>query len=357
MKWNWTRGYSAGVLVVILLALLGLMLGINFTNPPRGHIPRSPGGDVLKEVSDTCHGNDPAQFLYHQCSEFINCFLHNTSEVLKADMAVGTTLVSLLPTILLLIAKPPMDLVQQGLISPHRALAMACFSIGLPQQMFSKLRPVLPGFWKLEGKEANRTRVLEIPVPIPTKRPFLPFASRVFTDFVVLACAGVMLWRTWAVSSWVMVPWKCESSILQFAWPVGCLFWMALVLPLLHVMSDNIEFINCLYPQTKYTWPQVFLLPYTQRFRPRMEDEMGGLSAEEQDRMRCIRVVITMPYTSGFRSWLVYDLIIEILGSALYFYGTFVWLSCVFLTAVPAIGYVGATVACYVAMMAINSLF
>lgn len=223
MEWRWTRWHSGGVMIVLLLALLGFMLGITFTNPPKGHIPRLPGGqfnDNLRDTLDVCHGNDPAQFIYHQCTEFINCFLHNTNEVLKADMGIGTTLVGLIPTIFLLIAKPPMDLVQQGLIAPHRALAMACFSIGLPQQIFGKLRPVLPGFWNFKGEESERTRVLEIPVPVPNTHRFGPFASRVAADIVVLGCAGIMLWRTWVVSSWVMVPWKCELSILQFAWRV-----------------------------------------------------------------------------------------------------------------------------------------
>ncbi|KAH6850977.1 hypothetical protein B0I37DRAFT_125908 [Chaetomium sp. MPI-CAGE-AT-0009] len=355
-----SRWYSGVFMIFLLVGILSFILAINYASPLTGIIPRLPGGrfNQLGAVLDVCHGSDPAQFAYAQCSIFINCFLHNTSEVLKADMGIGTGLVGLLPTIFLLIAKPPMGLVQQGLIAPHRALAMACFSIGIPQQMFfDKLRPVLPGFWNYKGEESERTRVLEIPVPVVNTHPFGPFASRITADIVVLGCTGIMLWRTWVVSSWVMVPWRCEISILQFAWPIGCLFWMALVLPLLHVMADSIKFTNCLYDNIEYQWWQVLLLPYTQKLRRHIENETRELSAKQMDDMRCIRVEIRMPYTSGLRSWLVYDFVIGILGSALYFYGTFVWLSCVFLTAVPALTYAGVTAACYVTIILVNSLF
>ncbi|KAK3377235.1 hypothetical protein B0T24DRAFT_237112 [Lasiosphaeria ovina] len=419
-----SRWWSGGLLAFLLLALFFFVFAIQWKSPLTGTITRVPGGQQKPQFESTlalCHGGDPLQYERIRCSEFIDCFLVDTTELLKVDMAIGSGVVGLLPTILLLITMRPMDLVQLGLVAPHRAFAIACFSIGLPERLFSRLRPVRPKFWNFKGGEAKE-RLVEFVVSVPVVSVGGPyrlrvFASRVAADIVVLACAGIMLWRTWVVSLWVMAPWKCETPIIQFAWPIGCLFWVALMLPLLHLMTERIEFTNFRHDEIKYKWWEVLLLPYTldhlqawkdagntgvvvrllrrlfladsvaTETKPPNHEPAGqhierGLVAAERQIPRhsassvpariittstgfleedydahCIRIAIVMPQRLGLWSWFIYQSVIEVLGAALYFYGTFAWLSCVFLTAVPAIHFAGVTIACYVTIRITNSLF
>lgn len=114
-----------------------------------------------------------------------------------------------------------MELVKQGLVAPHRAIATACFSIGLPKRLFSRLRPVRPHFWAFKGNEAERRMQWEVAIPlVSSDKRWVAIACRLAADLVIMSCVGIMLWRSWVINTWTMVSWKCETPMMQFAWLV-----------------------------------------------------------------------------------------------------------------------------------------
>ena len=44
--------------------------------------------------------------------------------------------------------------------------------------------------------------------------------NKAIADIFIILCAYIMLWRSWLVNKWVMVPWKCECPLMKFTWYV-----------------------------------------------------------------------------------------------------------------------------------------
>lgn len=153
------------------------------------------------------------------------------------------------------IAPPPEELVQQGLVAPHRAIALACFSIGLPRGLLKRLGPF--------RKRPSPT------IPSDQKRDIveweLHFAElstvswrhvlfKVMGDVVIMACTAAVLQRAWTVNKSVMVPWKCETPVMSFAWTAGCMVWVLAALLLLHAMVVEIRFEHLSDSSVTYRW-------------------------------------------------------------------------------------------------------
>lgn len=141
----------------------------------------------------------------------------------------------------------PMDLFKKGLIAPHRALAIACFPIGLPTALFARLGPVRHGIrsmWRDSNRastttdveaamlevedaqasnddEAARTRSWEIHFAVlSTTNRWIHMGIKGVADLAIFGLSGLMVYKNWVVNLLVMVPWKCETPIMTFAWYV-----------------------------------------------------------------------------------------------------------------------------------------
>lgn len=75
------------------------------------------------------------------CNELIECIIDKLPELSKSELATRMAILGLLPSILIIIAPQPEDLVKLALVSSLRAVALAAFSIGISLSMFSRLSP------------------------------------------------------------------------------------------------------------------------------------------------------------------------------------------------------------------------
>lgn len=57
-----------------------------------------------------------------------------------------------------------------------------------------------------------------VPLPHISDRKWHNMVAKISMDLLIVALASIMLWRNWVVSSFTMVPWRCEYSMLLFAW-------------------------------------------------------------------------------------------------------------------------------------------
>ena len=145
------------------------------------------------------------------------------------------------------------------------------------------------------------------------------------------------------------------------------MFWMVTILLLFFSLHHDLRFEDADNHDITYKWWEAVLLPYTLNFKPNgcskgdsWKSSWEKRNTEWRDGQKTpnyrIRIVLVMPSESGIRSWSFYEFTITMLSAAVYFYGTFVWLSVVFLGAVPALHYVGLTIGVYVAIRIIDGL-
>ncbi|KAM7216576.1 hypothetical protein V8F06_007987, partial [Rhypophila decipiens] len=175
--------------------------------------------------------------------------------------------------------------------------------------------------------------------------------GKIIGDIIIIACTGVLVWRSWAINKAVMVPWKCETPVMAFSWTVGCMLWIVFALLLLHAMVLEIRFEHSTDSEVRYRWWEVWLLPYTLRSDNQHQVRSYGLDDLGFDRRRQvhgIRVIWEMPQGQWYRSQLVYESAIEFLAAAIYVYGTVVYLSVLFVGAVNALQFVALTVGMFV---------
>ena len=178
-----------------------------------------PNDPRLAAISSQCGGWNQTKYSAGICPSFLRCVLDNMPSDISAGMQAGGNIASLVPTIAALIGAPPLDLVQMALLSPHRALAPCCFSIGLPTGLFRQLEPVLR---KLGDRIEHEPRVREWVCQLPTaseskwQRGRRAVLLRIGIDVVVLDLAAIMLWYSWKITSEVMVTWRCEYGLLVF---------------------------------------------------------------------------------------------------------------------------------------------
>ncbi|KAK4207309.1 hypothetical protein QBC37DRAFT_299017, partial [Rhypophila decipiens] len=283
------------------------------------------------------------------CTLLIDCVYTKMTQVQVADTAIGGTLAGLLPTVLTLLAPPPVELVQLGLIAPHRAIALSCFSIGLPGGLFKRLGPLRERPAE-EGKDVVEWELQFAILSSKTAR-WRHVLGKTIGDIIIIACTGVLVWRSWAINKAVMVPWKCERPVMAFSWTVGCMLWIVFALLLLHAMVLEIRFEHLTDSEVRYRWWEVWLLPYTLRSDNHHQVGSSGLDELGLDRrqqVHGIRVIWEMPQGQWYRSQLVNESVIEFLAAAIYVYGTVVYLSVLFLGAVNALQFVALTVGMFV---------
>lgn len=99
----------------------------------------------IPEYYFLCKASDPAAWGFGACSDVIGCYMNQLPELYKADIAIGSTLASLLPTIMFLISSEAKELLPHALVSPHRALETALFTVGAPAAILRQLKPVQRG--------------------------------------------------------------------------------------------------------------------------------------------------------------------------------------------------------------------
>ncbi|KAI9784561.1 MAG: hypothetical protein M1839_001783 [Geoglossum umbratile] len=350
-------------------------------------------------VSKIRGGSNPANFEFRKCSVLIDCVYEHLSEALKASLSSGTSIAALLPTILALIGAPPLELVQIALLSPHRALATCCFSIGLPSGLFRQLRPLHP---QLSHSNPLEPRVREWVVALPSISPkrWKHLLGKLVADFIIITFASIMLWRNWVVNSFTMVPWRCEYTWLLFGWPIACMTWLILSFALLHLMKESIQIYHAQNPSIKYTIWELLSLPYSfdskilserQTSLSALPSHRGEVKATIADVIEtengshdlihqqhqisppiltmersgttllygdhCVAIRIVMPSNLGLRSWRCYEAIVEASAVGIYLYATFVLTSTLFLNADKAMIYATIMTLCLSAVRIMSILF
>lgn len=182
-----------------------------------------PNDPKMGAISAQCNGTMQTNFAGARCGALLRCVLDNTPADLMAGMQSGGSIASLVPTILALIGAPPLDLVQLAILSPHRALATCCFSIGLPSGLFRQLRPLTQGLAEKKEEEPTvREWVFQVPKSSSRKKKarWRKALVRVSVDVTMVGLAAVMLWYNWKINTEIMITWRCEYGWLLFAWQV-----------------------------------------------------------------------------------------------------------------------------------------
>ena len=169
-----------------------------------------------QNVSQQCGGFDQANFTAGRCPDLMRCVLDNLPSDITAGFQSGGTIAGLVPTILALIAAPPLELVQLALLSPHRALLTVCFGIGLPSGLFRQLRAAGTS---LMDTQPDTSKVRELHLVLPSKDSRWRGARyTLVVDALILALTIVAIWFNYRVSSRVMITWRCEYGFLVFMW-------------------------------------------------------------------------------------------------------------------------------------------
>jgi len=348
---------------------------------------------VFENVSRICNGSDPASFDFGTCSNLISCVYDHLSSAYIAGLSSGTSIAALLPTILVLIGSSPLELVQLALVSPHRALATCCFGIGIPKGLFRHVQPLYTQF-----SDANPLKPTErewvFPLPPAGSKGWHKSLAKIAIDVVIITLASIMLWRNYIINSYTMVPWRCEFSLLLFAWPIACMVWLVIAVVVLFLAMESLEISDTNDKSTKYHLWELVLLPYTFNWKcasrpracqsmlfgeePRMDTTVVSQTEVIQPKnvsfhdgapiiyrrdtyivpgKDCITVRITMRSNYGFLSWQWYQAIIESLAVGIYLYATFVLTSTLFLNAKESIINTTIMTLCLAAIRVLSALF
>ena len=384
--------WSHGLLVLLFLAILAFIFTMQFLSPSPAIISRYPGGSknvYVDRLGTDCNATDPDSWGYGACSKLIICIFDGLSDIEKSDTAIGTTILGLLPSIMLNAAAQPQDIVQLALISPLRGIATAAFTVGFSSGVFEKLKPM--GF--ISTKKNPQT--WHIPLAhIGHEWSWKHVFFKLLADVMIVTSAGIMLWQTWLVNSAVLVQWLCQSPLMIFTWPLVNMVWVLVAILLLYGMVDEISFKHATEDET-YTWWQVLMMPYnldveniwkwsfsckhisflgpgapkwlkspsieftrtpiTKSPKLIIPDTVQSKPATPASRSSrpttppepsfklansiqgtsdyYIRVVIKMPENSKLKSWDTYFILIEAFAMAIYFYATIVLLSALFIGA------------------------
>jgi hypothetical protein len=180
-----------------------------------------PTDNTTQSISHQCGGSDQNNFHQGRCPALMRCVLDNLPSDLAAGFQSGGAIAGLLPTILALIAASPLELVQLAFLSPHRALATACFGIGLPSGLFRQLRATDTS---LNDPKPNAPQTREWTFHLPSVRATVSRKSwrdagvTTIIDALILGLSAVSIWYNYRVSSRVMVTWRCEYGWLVFMW-------------------------------------------------------------------------------------------------------------------------------------------
>lgn len=387
MRLNFTMAafrFAPCLLFLLCASIVCTIPALNSANPMADKIRRWPGDPNSRPyllAGRLCNASDPSSWEIYSCTRLLDCVLDNVSEIQKSDIAIGSTIAGLLPTILMFAAARPNELIPQALVSPHRAIATAAFSIGVPLSIFEGLRPLR--WWRRRGRrissrQLSRTWYISLGGITP-RASYIHVLVKLLADGIILAALSVMLWQFWDINGTVAVQWKCEAPIMIICWPLICILWVMLAILLLYTMAEEVVFEHAL-TQTRYGWWKVFCLPYTmdmrlenrrrwmdwgvllnprkwnlpftKRVKPSRNEEALDTSATtdfevpNQDTMDetessadewRIRIIVKMPKDGVLFNWQVYDFIVDLLGIVTYLYATFTFLSALFLGSVRAL--------------------
>lgn len=180
-----------------------------------------PSDRSTQDVSQSCGGFDQLNFTTGRCPRLMSCILDNIRADTAAGFQSGGTIIGLVPTILTLIAAPPLELVQLAILSPHRALATVCFGIGLPSGLFRQLRATSTSLidTKPNEPETREWTFRLLSKVSATKRPWWRGAKfTLVVDAIILGLAAGAIWFNHRVSSRVMITWRCEYGSLVCMW-------------------------------------------------------------------------------------------------------------------------------------------
>lgn len=109
---------------------------------------------------------------------------------------------------------------------------------------------------------------------------------KLFVDVLIMTSASIMLWCNWIVSSFTMVPWRCEYSFYLFAryvwitniimrWiksvtnhlrPLGCMAWLVIAVTLMLLMKESMEVYDGYGQKLDYSLWNLLCAPYS--FKP-----------------------------------------------------------------------------------------
>lgn len=180
-----------------------------------------PTDGTTQNISRSCGGFDQINFTNGKCPALMRCVLDSLPADTAAGFQSGGAIAALLPTILALIAASPLELVQLAFLSPHRALATACFGIGLPSGLFRQLRATSSSLTDTKPS-APRTREWRFRLPprrsVATRQSWRDAGLTLVVDLLVLGMSAVAVWFNYRVSSRVMITWRCEFPVLIFMW-------------------------------------------------------------------------------------------------------------------------------------------
>ncbi|KAH7189581.1 uncharacterized protein B0J16DRAFT_117308 [Fusarium flagelliforme] len=370
------RNALPSLLLGLLFLSVGAFIGtIHGLRPLSNVIKRFPGDAhsvTTREKALECHADDPESWGYDACSILIRCILESLDDLFKSDLTIGTTILGLVPSILIIAAAQPEDIVRLALVSPHRALAVSIFGISLSPSLYVRATPL-----KSELREDSK-RTWDIELSRFTKRTSCKHvACKALADLSILAMASVALWQCWIVNSAAMVQWLCESPLLLFTWPLANMTWVVFAVLLLHSMAESIEFKNPSM-DISYAWWEVLLLPYTLDFEKRLKLEVKWIPISASSigqmfeipylclvtdrpagssRTYTIRIIVKMSEDLYTLKWQMYFFIIEFCAIGIYFYATFVLLSAVFIGAVGSVRFGAMMAGLYAAIRFVQCVF
>ena len=335
----------------------------------------------MKSISAQCDGSNQTNFQGAYCAHLLRCVLDNLPSDLSAGMQSGGNVASLIPTILALIGAPPLDLVQLAMLSPHRALATCCFSIGLPSGLFRQLRPLTNGLAEKIAEEPKvREWVFQVPHSVASKSRagWRNGVVRAAVDAVIIGLASVMLWYNWKISTQIMITWRCEYGWLLFSWPLACFGWLILAMSLLWAMASS---VNVLYQvdedsaaisiglwslmtlpykadgvATSHALPTQQSAPAGSKLPPQTTSSASLKSIATSVRAPTVKISITMPHEHSFRSWRWYEAVLETLAVGIYLYATFVLTSTVFMSGHMALTYAALMTICLSAVRVLGTV-
>ncbi|KAM0495420.1 hypothetical protein ACHAP8_008008 [Fusarium lateritium] len=361
------------ILLVLLICIIGAFIGtIHALRPLSNAIKRFPGDShsiVTREKARECNADDPESWGYAACSILIGCILGNLDDLLKSDLAIGTTILGLVPSILIIGAAQPEEIVRLALVSPHRALAVSIFGIALSPSLFKWVTPLKTPL------EERSEKTWDIELARFTKQwTWKHMVCKALADLTIVSMASVALWQNWNVNSAVMVQWLCESPLMIFTWPLANMTWVIFAVLLLHSMAKDIQFQHISLDIT-YSWWEVLLLPYTLDIEKRYEWKADTISVLSKPHLKLpylqfeqirpamsrethtIRIVVKMSDDHLTFKWQVYFFIIEFCAIGVYFYATFVLLSAVFVGAVGSVRFGAIMATLYAAIRFVQCIF
>ncbi|KAK0207030.1 hypothetical protein DFS33DRAFT_1318558 [Desarmillaria ectypa] len=332
---------------------------------------------LIKSAVDQCFaGNSSFSYAAGRCPYLIDCIMDTISGAQSAGLSAGASISTLLPTVLALVGAGPIELIETFVSSPLRAVAMCVFGIGLPSGLFRQLAPKTV-------HHVSSSRTITWFIHFRQHISLRGVLGRILADLVILALAGIMLWRTRLVGSITMVTFRCEYSWLLLCWPLACVGWLAIAMLGWLVVARDVSFT---FQEEKISWREALLLPY--RFQPEKRRDqadangllsLNSLGTEEtldmnkrsvQNRARpdvnssvstiplvahplsSVTVTFTMRW-DGLWPW--YEAALETLAVGIYLYGTIVLGSTLFLTGEQSIIYLVTVVLSLGASRIINS--